>query len=142
MNRLLFLLPLLAFFASCSKKKDTSDPASIILQEKTWRMTTYFDDGIDHLSNFTGYAFTFNADNTISAVKNGVTEHGIWKDSVIIDGDSVKVEALYMRFADTKPFKDLTANWEVVSKDKENVHLRKQDNPKTPYDEIYFKINK
>ena len=140
MKYVLLALSLVALFAACNKKKSSSEPASIILQEKTWRMTAYFNDGEDKLVNFTGFAFTFNADQSISAVKNGVVEHGIWRDSVT--NDSLKAEALFMQFGETKPIKDLNANWEVVAKDKENVHLRKRDNAKTPYDEIYFKINK
>ncbi|RQO31018.1 hypothetical protein DBR32_09935 [Taibaiella sp. KBW10] len=145
MKKTLFLMMFAATaFMACNKNegKPTSESVGKVLQQKTWRMTIYFDDGNDKLTNYTGYAFTFSANNSVMAVRNFVTKYGSWKDSMITDTvTKTKVASFYMDFGNEKPFRDLNKNWEIVTKDTKSIHLRQKDKPVNPYDEIYFNLN-
>lgn len=145
MKKTLFLMMFAATaLMACNKDKGkaTSDSVGKVLQQKTWRMTLYFDNGDDKLTNYTGYAFTFSANNTVTAVRNFVTKTGVWKDTVWTDTvTKITAPSFYMDFGNDKPFRDLNKNWEIVSKDTKSIHLRQKDKPKDHYDEIYFNLN-
>lgn len=145
MRKTLFLLMLSAgLFTACNKNegKPTSDNAGKVLQQKTWRMTIYFDNGNDKLATYTGYAFKFSDNGTVEAVRNDVHKYGTWKDTVFNDTvTNSQVSSLLLNFGDDRPFRDLNKNWEVVSKTTKTVHLRMKDRPTDAYDEIYFNLN-
>lgn len=129
---------------ACNKNegKPTSDNVGKILQQKTWRMTIYFDNGNDKLANYTGYAFKFYNDNTVMAVRNDVYKYGTWKDSTITDTVSnTTSNSFYMNFGNDQPFRDLNKNWEIVNKTTKTVQLRLKDRPTDAYDEVYFNLN-
>lgn len=145
MRKTLFLLMLgVSALTACNKNegKATSDNVGKVLQQKTWRMTIYFDNGNDKLSNYTGYAFKFYQDGKVEAVRNDVYKYGTWKDTVYTDTVSkTDVTSFKMDFGNDNPFRDLNKNWEVVSKTTKTVHLRMKDRPVDAYDEVYFNLN-
>ena len=145
MRKTLFLLMLgVSALTACTKNegKATSDSVGKVLQQKTWRMTIYFDNGDDKLSNYTGYAFKFTNDGKVEAVRNDVYKYGTWKDTVMMDTVSnTPVTSFKMDFGTDRPFRDLNKNWEIVSKTTKMVHLRLKDRPVDAYDEIYFNLN-
>lgn len=122
--------------------ESTSEPVGKIMQKDTWRMTGYYDDGVDRLANFTGYAFTFNENGTVSAIKDGEVFNGSWAGTQVFSlADSSQVEGFKFEFENKRPFNNLNKNWEVIEKTTKQVHLRVQDLAKGPYDDVFLRIN-
>lgn len=146
MKRLLGIAFGLIFLATgCSKVdgESTNDAAGVVMQQKTWRMTGYYDDGVDRLANFTGYAFTFRENGEVLAYRDGREFKGIWATTTTRSfADSSEVEGLTFQFDNERPFNSLNKTWEVMKKTTKTVHLRYQDLPKEPvYDDIFLRIN-
>ncbi|OJV54860.1 MAG: hypothetical protein BGO31_16065 [Bacteroidetes bacterium 43-16] len=132
-----------AFAAVSCQKVDgesTDKKAGEILQQKNWRMTGYYDDGNDRLVSFTGYSFTFNNDGTVHAIRDGVVFNGSWKDTMYTDTVG-STASLKLQFDNTRPFNGLNKNWMVIEKTTKTLHLRYQDFPKGPYDDVFLRIN-
>lgn len=130
---------------SCSKVDGvtSSESADKLLQKQTWRITGFYDDGYDRTADFTGYAFTFSDNGTLTLHKNGIYYTGAWvMTTTTSTTDSTEVEAIRFEFEDTRPVIQLNKTWEVMSKTTKTVHLRYQDNPlEKVYDDIFFRIN-
>jgi hypothetical protein len=145
MRKLLVITTLAMIGLSACKKVDgepTEQEAGIIMQKDSWRMTGYYDDGVDKLVNFTGYAFYFNADGTVRAFRNGTEHMGTWATTQVYSiADSVLTEGLKLQFDNTRPVSFLNKSWEVIEKTTKKVHLRTQDVAKGPYDDVFFNIN-
>lgn len=91
--------------ANSCKKDDNSSSTNTnvpnIINQGTWRVTLYNDDGTDELYHFTGYSFTFSSGN-ITATKSGNSVTGTY--STGIDDSKNK---LYLDFGATVPFDEL-----------------------------------
>lgn len=134
------------FFATACSKVDgdaTNDTAGVVMQKDTWRMTGYYDDGVDRLANFTGFAFTFKENGEVLAYRDGKEYLGAWQTTTTRSiADSSEVEGLKFTFDNVRPVNSLNKNWEVIQKTTKTVHLRFQDLPKEPiYDDIFLRIN-
>ncbi|UAB79965.1 hypothetical protein INR76_07395 [Marixanthomonas sp. SCSIO 43207] len=59
---------------------DDPDPQELrdILQDGTWFVKTYLDDGDNETAVFNGYDFTFLSNQTVSATNGSSTVDGIW----------------------------------------------------------------
>lgn len=81
------LIPLLSLIfmfnvaSTCSSDDDSSsstptDPTPIIntVSSGDWHITLYEDDGVDETYHFTGYTFTFDSSNVLTAT-NGTDTH-------------------------------------------------------------------
>lgn len=143
MKKLIILALGAAFMAVGCQKVDgesTDKKAGEILQQKNWRMTGYYDDGNDKLVSFTGYSFTFNADGTVRAIRDGKELVGTWKDTTYTDTVNTS-PSLKLQFDNVRPFNSLNKNWIVFEKTTKTLHLRYQDFPKGPYDDVFLRIN-
>ena len=143
MKKLIILALGATFLAVSCQKVDgesTDKKAGEILQQKNWRMTGYYDDGNDRLVNFTGYSFTFNADGTVVAICNDERFEGTWKDTTYTD-TLMTTASLKLQFGNGRPFNSLNKNWMVIEKTTKTLHLRYQDFPKSPYDDVFLRIN-
>src|SRR5690606_23630411 len=94
-------LGFLLYGTACTKVDgtSTSEPAGQVMQQKTWRMTGFYDDGVDRLANFTGFAFTFHENGTVTAYKNGDEYVGTWATTTTrAIADSSEVEGIRFTF--------------------------------------------
>ena len=107
---------------SCKKSSTNpiipSNPISTIVQQGSWRITLYNDNGTDETSNFTGYSFKFNSNGTITATKGGSTVNGTWSK-----GTDDSQPKLYLNFGATNPFDSLTSDWRITSQNTSKIVL-------------------
>ncbi len=87
------------------------------LTDGVWYVTYFFDD-YDETSDFSGYAFTFNADGTALA-DNGTQTSGSW--STYTDSG---VEKLDLNFGMMEPLEELMDDWEILSVSADLIELR------------------
>ncbi len=146
MKKILAIVFGFSLFASACSKVDgdsTNDVAGVVMQKQTWRMTGYYDDGVDRLASFTGYAFTFKENGEVLAVRDRESHTGTWRTTTTRSiTDSSEVEGIEFSFDNVRPFNSINKNWEVISKTTKTIHLRYRDLPKEPvYDDIFLRIN-
>lgn len=108
---------------------DDPDPQELrdILQDGTWFVKTYLDDGDNETAVFNGYDFTFLSNQTVSATNGSSTVDGIWivtlvgqnlnfefdMDSPINDADDDEYKVLqYTQDSVTFIIRDSTGNIE------------------------------
>ncbi|XLS29161.1 hypothetical protein ACJD0Z_18440 [Flavobacteriaceae bacterium M23B6Z8] len=90
-------------------------------QSGSWRITSYVEDGVDETSDFSGYAFTFNSDGSLTAVNGAITVNGTW--SVDNDDSSNDID-FNIFFASPPDFEELTEDWDIVSRSNSRIQLR------------------
>lgn len=112
----LFVLAL----SACKKDNNSSTTSTIsnIVQQGSWRITLYNDNGTDKTNHFTGYAFTFNSNGTLLAVKSSSTVNGTWNS-----GNDDSQNKLYLNFGGTVPFVELNNDWHLIEKTTRKIRL-------------------
>lgn len=97
--------------AVCGANSGNPDGLEEILVQGNWFVSLYQDDDDDDdddTSDFQGYTFTFNADNTITISFNATTSSGTWQ--IINDGGDIKLD---LTFTDSN-LQELTDDWELI----------------------------
>ena len=127
----MFAAALLLGASSCSSDDDgtnaniTAEALSNTVKNGSWRVTNFSEDGIDETSNFTGYNFTFNDDNTVTATNGDDTYNGVWTvtedDS---DDDSSSNPDFNLVFGSPDNFTDLSEDWDPIERTGNKVRLR------------------
>jgi len=115
------ILTLLVFALSACKKDSnspTTNTISNIVQQGNWRVTLYNDSGTDETNHFTGYAFTFNSNGTLVAIKSSSTVNGTWNS-----GNDDSENKLYLDFGATTPFNKLNDDWHLIEKTTTKIRL-------------------
>lgn len=118
--RLVFLAVLSVFSMASSCSKDDVTPTTnipAIIVQGNWRVTLYNENGVDKLSQFTGYTFTF-ASGVVTAVKNGVTVTGTYRTAI----DSNKIK-FYLDFGTVSQFNELNEDWEILEETSTKIRL-------------------
>lgn len=105
----------------CGTNSGTTDTFISVITSGTWRVTYYFDDG-DETSDFAGYVFTFNSNNTITVVKNALTYTGTWS---FYEDDGVAIFEL--NFSDSE-LSELADDWELLEFSNTVVELKDDGN--------------
>lgn len=121
------LFIVLNFITSCNKDEDdtnlnssTQDPTVVIntVTQGTWRVILYQDSGVDETSSFSGYTFTFEPSNVLTAT-NGTTNYtGTWSvtNSDSNDGNPTNDLDFNIGFSSPQLFDDeLTDDWDIIS---------------------------
>lgn len=105
---LVFSVALLS--AACKKTGQDVSPSdtSSTLSKGQWKITYFYDSG-DETYKFNGYAFTFNGDGTLNAVKGSATVSGTWSTGT--DDSQTKLD---LSFGNTEPFEELNDDWHVT----------------------------
>ncbi|KAA2239923.1 hypothetical protein F0L74_27440 [Chitinophaga agrisoli] len=114
-----------AFFVACSNDDNTTptvDPQAPT--SGTWRVSLFSERGNDETGDFSGYTFTFNANNTAVAAKGGASKNGSWS----IGNSSREFNIDFGEKSDAnKPLGELTDDWEIISVSSNEIKL-KDDN--------------
>ncbi len=119
------LLLLLIFnFQSCKKDDNSSSSGSLStaqlnssIQQGSWRVTLFQDNGIDETNHYSGYSFTFNSGGSIVASNSG-TVNGLW--STGSDDSHIK---LILNFGSIVPFSELNSDWHVIQQSATLIRL-------------------
>ena len=82
-----FFITVSLIITSCSKDDKTVasgiTAAEVItmITSGNWTVTHYNEAGIDHTSDFSGYAFAFNADKNLVASETVLIKNGTWNST-------------------------------------------------------------
>lgn len=126
-----FLLVIIFTISSCSNDDDSTDDSSSnqdmvenTIQTGNWRVTKFIDSGDDETSNFSGYTFTFNSDNTLIATNGANTHNGTWSITDSNSGDD-SLDDLHFNifFATPADFEELTDDWDMLSRTDSKIEL-------------------
>lgn len=111
------LVLVLILFSSC--KKDDSTNVTDIIKNGSWKITLFQEDGSAKTSNFTGYSFVFNNNNSITATKNSQSVNGTWSS-----GNDDSSPNLILNFGSTVPFDEINEDWEILEKTSSIIKLK------------------
>jgi hypothetical protein len=139
-SQILILSILLSIFTSCEKSTIISaDDNSSNTEEKKgkdsstsidwnslnstaiagkWIVTLFQEDASVQTSEFTGYTFTFNAGNKVTATKGNITTEGNWGY-----GNDDSKNKLIMSFTGLKPLSELSEDWVIVEQNAKKLRL-------------------
>lgn len=107
--------------SQCGTNSGTTDTFISVITSGTWSVTYYFDDE-DETSDYQGYVFTFNVNNTITIVKNATTYTGTW-NFYEDDGEDV----FEINFTDSE-LSELADDWELLEFSNTVVELKDDGN--------------
>ncbi len=129
MNRLIGALLAVTFTfsimsLSCNKDDDnivvTPTPSAVTstITQGAWRVTVYTDKGVNQLSWFSDYSFTFS-NGTVKAVKTGSTVTGTYAAG----NDDSKVKFI-LNFGSVSLFNELNEDWLVLEQTVTKLRLQ------------------
>lgn len=125
---ILALLFLLNVASTCSNDDNSSSnnqtQVSNTVTSGTWRITLYNDSGTVKTANYTGYNFTFGANNVLLASNSSNNYNGTWSvtDSNSTD-DSLSDLDFNILFTTPANFADLSDDWDIVSRTDNKIEL-------------------
>ena len=88
MKRRIYFLALVLFtivgITSCEKQIDKikTNALTNYLSANKWAVQQYLQDSADITTEFDGYEFIFNEDNTVTGGKNATTYNGTWSSNI------------------------------------------------------------
>lgn len=136
------MLAAAAVLASCSdddsgnRNTITEQELSNTVKNGTWRITNFQDNGVDKTGDFTGYNFTFNDDNTVTAT-NGVNSYnGVWTveaDDSDDDNNPNNNPDFNLTFGTPAAFAELTEDWDPIERTGNKIRLQDDDDDGTDY---------
>ena len=125
-----FVVGLLTFQCRSEDSPDKSgvntvNSVNTIVTAGTWKITLFNDSGTDETNHFTGYNFTFGANNVLTAANGTNTYTGTWSvtDSNSND-DSINDLHFNIGFASPDNFEDLTEDWSILEKTSTLIKLK------------------
>jgi hypothetical protein len=111
----------------CSSDDNSSDTTPVIntVTQGTWHITYYFDTDHDETADFSGYNFTFNSSNVLTATNGTNSYVGSWSvtnDDSNDDNPSSDLD-FNIAFASPSNFADLSDDWNIVSRTDTKIEL-------------------
>lgn len=139
------MLAAAATLASCSDDDNgnnsnngniTEQELENTVQNGTWRLTNFQDNGVDKTADFTGYNFTFNDDNTVSASNGTNTYNGVW--TVVADDDDDDNNPnnnpdFNLTFGAPATFAELSEDWDPIERTGNKIRFQDDDDDGTDY---------
>ncbi len=125
---MLFILTTSSMCSSDDNSSSSSNGASDvtnIASNGTWRITYYYDTDHEETSAFSGYNFTFGANNVLTAANGTNNYEGTWSvtDSNSND-DSINDLDFNIAFSAPAQFEELSDDWEIIEKSSTVIKLR------------------
>lgn len=128
---------------SCSKHESKSSAQAVppkaaktTIQQTTWKVTHYDEDGTDDTRNFEGYAFSFNSNGNVVATQTGNNVQGTWSTSTDDDHDK-----LLLNFGNTSPFEELNEDWHILALDADVIDLQHKSGGNGSINNLTFRKN-
>jgi hypothetical protein len=134
-----YLFLSLTIFSACNK--NDNDPVSTtelsaVATSGTWRVTYFFEDNRDQTSVFTGYTFTFNGNNAVTAIKGSSSVVGSWAT-----GTDDSRSKLVLAFASPSVFEELNEDWLVIESTGTKIGLQHKSGGNGDTDFLTFEKN-
>jgi hypothetical protein len=103
------------------KKDDKISPSnsSAVLQDGSWKVALFSEDGVNETSYFTGYSFDFMEGGIVKATSGSNTVNGTWGTRE----DSGKTK-LNLNFDDVNNFDELDEDWEILTQNSSKIELK------------------
>ncbi|WP_144214152.1 hypothetical protein [Flavobacterium anhuiense] len=114
----------------CPENNTASLDFASILINGSWDIPYFFDDS-DKTSSYSGYSFVFNADQSVTAFKAGVSETGQWECTVVYG-----VKELKLNFSSGVLSKLNNDHWTLFEFNNSQIRLRNVSGEATDY--LYF----
>ncbi len=115
-NISIFILVLfVGFFFGCAKDSGKNNDAASVsntLTSGTWRVTWFWNTGIDKTGDYTGYTFTFEPSGILNAVKGGTNSTGVW--SAIDSNEGSENCDVIITFSTQNLLASLSRKWHVI----------------------------
>ena len=106
--------------ASCKKaEKISPSNSAAVIQDGTWKVTLYSDDGANETNYFSGYTFDFMDGGTVKATSGSSTVNGVW--STRDDSGKTKLD---LNFDDVNNFDELDDDWEILIQNSSKIELK------------------
>lgn len=110
--------------SSSSSNQNTINAIVNAAASGSWRITYYYDSDHEETSNYTGYDFTFAANNILTAVNGSNTYTGAWSvtdsNSSSSSSDDIHFNILFT----APPFmQELSDDWEIISYSSTEIKL-------------------
>lgn len=120
---LIFAIISIFAFTSCeddSNNTNVGTPTDVnnTVQTGEWVITYFYDTDSEETSNYSGYAFTFNEDGTLTAIKSSTTVTGTWSTGT--DDSTTK---MIISFASPDMFEELSDDWHVIERTSTKIRL-------------------
>ena len=109
------LILLVGFFSGCNKDSGKNNDATSVsntLTSGTWRVTWFWNTGIDKTGDYTGYTFTFQSSGILNGVKGSSNSVGVW--SAIDSNDGTENCDVVISFITQNPLANLSRKWHVI----------------------------
>ena len=120
---------------SCKKNADTTPSSTLnstILQGQ-WRISFFDDSGNIETNHFTGYAFQFHSNGTVTATNGSQTVNGVWTQ-----GNDNSQAKLLLNFGNNVPFDDLNEDWHVLVQNANQIMLQHVSGGNGGTDNLHF----
>lgn len=105
--------------STCSKNDDVVSPGTGGNIAGSWKVSYYWDNTKDETAKFSGYAFTFNSNGQLTAVKGSNTVTGSWTETS---------SKLIIDFGADPVLSDMNDDWLKTEKTITTIKV-KDDNP-------------
>ncbi|WP_298120108.1 hypothetical protein [Flavobacterium sp.] len=125
---LIFMLNMASTCSGDDNNSSSVDATPVIntVTSGTWRVTYYFDTDTDETNHFTGYNFTFNGSNVLTATNGTNSYTGSWSvisdDSSDDDNPSGDLD-FNILFSSPANFADLSDDWDILSRTATKIEL-------------------
>jgi hypothetical protein len=124
----LFLLNVASMCSDDNDTTNTANPTPVIntVNQGTWRITLYEDNGVNETNNYANYIFTFNSNGVLTAV-NTTTYNGTWSvtasNSNDDSQDDLDFNIAFLAPAPSAFTDDLTDDWDIISYTANKIQL-------------------
>ena len=113
---------------SSSTNGNTTEVVNTV-QDGTWRITSFVEETNDETHHFTGYNFTFDDNDVLTATNGANTYTGTWSvtnssnSSDDDDNNNSDIDFNIM-FASPDNFTDLNDDWDILERTDTKIRLR------------------
>jgi len=113
---------------SSSTNGNTTEVVNTV-QDGTWRITSFVEETNDETHHFTGYTFTFDDNDVLTATNGANTYTGTWSvtnssnSSDDDDNNNSDIDFNIM-FASPDNFTDLNDDWDILERTDTKIRLR------------------
>lgn len=119
-----FMVNVASMCSSDDSSSSSSSPSTTqVTQSVTsgnWLVTLYNESGSVHTSDFSGYAFNFDASGDLAAAKGSSVQTGTW--STYRDSGKTKMNIGFS--ASSGSFESISEDWDVLSTSSNKIELK------------------
>lgn len=109
--------------ASCTKTKVENLQGQ--MEDGTWQITLFQEDGEDETSDYSGYSFVFRKDGAVIASTGSTSQDGTWSIGKDKSNDDSSTDYDFnLSFPEVGVLGELTDDWDIVSQEEDQIVLK------------------